>query len=106
MIYPGKRQVLLFYNANGTAAKEQQLALFNSCVKDMEERNIEIHTYNVSNAAEAKQWKVAAGAPFTFILVGKDGGEKMRVDTVVSTAQLFAIIDAMPMRKAEMKKDQ
>jgi hypothetical protein len=35
--------------------------------------------------------------------VGKDGGEKLRSDTVVSPEQLFSIIDAMPMRKDEMK---
>ena len=105
MIYPGKRQVLLFYNSNGVVAKEEQLALLNNQLKGVQERDIEIYTYEVSDA-KAKQWKVAASAAFTFILVGKDGGEKLRTDTVVGTAQLFAIIDAMPMRKAEMKKDK
>ena len=106
MIYSSKRQILLFYNSNGIAAKEKQLSVLNSQLKEMQERDIEIHTYDVSNTAAAKQWKVSSKTPFTFILVGKDGGEKMRTDTVVSTAQLFAIIDAMPMRKNEMKKKQ
>ena len=40
---------------------------------------------------------------FTFILVGKDGSVKLRrVGEVVSSQELFQLIDSMPMRKAEM----
>lgn len=38
---------------------------------------------------------------FTVILIGKDGGEKMRVSQPISAGALFATIDAMPMRKNE-----
>jgi hypothetical protein len=37
------------------------------------------------------------------ILIGKDGTEKMRTGEVVTAKRLFEIIDAMPMRKLEMK---
>lgn len=40
---------------------------------------------------------------FTFILIGLDGGEKMRSTKVVSLAELFGEIDSMPMRQWEMK---
>jgi hypothetical protein len=40
---------------------------------------------------------------YTVILVGKDGGEKMRRTAVVPVAEIFGIIDAMPMRQAEMR---
>ena len=60
--------------------------------------------YKINNAAtEAKKWKVPAAAKYQFILVGKDGGEKLRADTIIDTKQLFATIDAMPMRREEMK---
>ena len=94
---------MLFYSSNDTAMRDKQLLLLNNHQLGVQERDIEIHTYNVSNAKEAHQWKVSAAAAFTFILVGKDGGEKLRSDTVVSAEQLFSIIDAMPMRKDEMK---
>jgi Domain of unknown function (DUF4174) len=42
-------------------------------------------------------------AAFKVRLIGKDGGEKLAAASPVSTAELFALIDAMPMRKAEMK---
>ncbi len=41
---------------------------------------------------------------FTAILLGKDGGEKLRVTAPVSVDRLNRTIDAMPMRKDEMKK--
>jgi len=43
---------------------------------------------------------------FTVILVGKDGTEKRRETEPVSMASIFATIDAMPMRQAEMKRNR
>lgn len=39
---------------------------------------------------------------FAAILIGKDGGEKERVDTVPDLDSIFALIDGMPMRQDEM----
>jgi len=41
---------------------------------------------------------------FQFILVGKDGGVKLRSDKPVPAAELFGLIDAMPMRQEEMRR--
>ena len=41
---------------------------------------------------------------FSVVLIGKDGGEKLRRTTPLSPAELFAIVDAMPMRRAEMRE--
>jgi hypothetical protein len=41
---------------------------------------------------------------FTYILVGKDGGEKMRADEAVAVEEIFARIDSMPMRQREMRE--
>lgn len=39
------------------------------------------------------------------ILIGKDGGVKMqKVDKTVSMQEIFSLIDAMPMRRQEMRK--
>lgn len=38
---------------------------------------------------------------FCIVLIGKDGGEKYRKNTIFSSEELFAVIDAMPMRRAE-----
>ena len=45
-------------------------------------------------------------SPHTFevILIGKDGGEKIRQSHLLPNSQLFATIDRMPMRRAEMRQ--
>ncbi len=44
------------------------------------------------------------GAPaFSVVLIGKDGGEKLRRQAPLAPAELFAIVDAMPMRREEMR---
>ena len=39
---------------------------------------------------------------FSAVLIGKDGGEKLRVNEVPDLRAIFAVIDGMPMRSAEM----
>lgn len=41
------------------------------------------------------------GAPFTVILMGKDGGKKMQLEGFVAPDQIYQIIDSMPMRQRE-----
>ena len=42
---------------------------------------------------------------FQAVLVGKDGGAKHRWSAIVEPAEIFGLIDAMPMRIREMKED-
>ena len=41
---------------------------------------------------------------FMIILIGKDGGGKLRQDRLVDLKEIFGIIDAMPMRQQEMRE--
>ena len=50
-----------------------------------------------------KQFKASPGL-FTVILVGKDGGVKLRRNTQVKLKDIFALIDAMPMRQEEIRQ--
>ncbi|MEM1046756.1 MAG: DUF4174 domain-containing protein [Pseudomonadota bacterium] len=43
---------------------------------------------------------------FQVVLVGKDTGVKLRSDEPVSASDLFSLIDAMPMRRQEMRQRQ
>ena len=53
-----------------------------------------------SDPAATIRRKYRLPSTFTAILIGKDGGEKMRSATPFPAAALEATIDAMPMRKA------
>jgi hypothetical protein len=54
-------------------------------------------------AAERQRYDVQAG-DFLVVLIGKDGGEKLKSQTPVSMDQLERLIDSMPRRKSEMKQ--
>jgi hypothetical protein len=42
---------------------------------------------------------------FSVVLIGKDGGEKLRVNDVPDLQAIYAVIDGMPMRRREMSTD-
>ncbi|MBW3165808.1 DUF4174 domain-containing protein [Ferrimonas balearica] len=54
--------------------------------------------------SDAQQWRedfIAPNDRFTLVLIGKDGEVKMHQDRPVDEAELFELIDAMPMRMHE-----
>ena len=105
--YSPHRKVLLFSSGKNGAAFLQQQKILRSDSPGMQERGIvvETHLLNNENKATFTRYK-ALYTPFLFILIGKDGGEKLRSSQVVTTRQLFGLIDQMPMRRSEMKKQQ
>jgi hypothetical protein len=54
------------------------------------------------NAALREQFGVGAG-DFAVLLIGKDGGVKLRSDVPLTADRIFATIDSMPMRQREMR---
>ncbi len=96
-----KRQLLLFTQKN-TVMVEKQLEIWNADQVGMRERDL-IFKVVTSNERLYKKYKVASQTDFTVILVGKDGSEKLRTCKLLTTKKLFAIIDAMPMRRHEMR---
>jgi len=58
-----------------------------------------------SGVAKAIRNKFAAPlGRFSCILVGKDGGVKLRQEAPIKLMDIFALIDAMPMRREEMRQ--
>ena len=53
------------------------------------------------NASAIRKEAKVSGERFQVLLVGKDGGVKLRSDSVVRNVEIFDLIDSMPMRKAE-----
>lgn len=50
-------------------------------------------------------YDIEAGT-FSVLLLGKDGGIKMRKNDIVSTREIFQLIDSMPMRQEEMRRQK
>jgi hypothetical protein len=101
------RRVLLFADkANDTTLikQKQQLDLDKAgCL----ERDIRVEIYMMSETDKSLLKKYNITKPhFTFILIGKDGGIRLRSAKVIPKEQLFALIDTMPMRQDEIKRQR
>lgn len=99
-----KRELFIFGDPKNVQVT-QQLALLEKEGDGVKERAIRI-TQVPEKAKQYKEYKVDTATAFTLILVGKDGGEKFRSNRVTTADELFAIIDAMPMRRLEMRQNK
>jgi hypothetical protein len=99
------RKVLLFYTESGLEMWKAQVKSLDTHQEDVRERDIEVKSfpYAKRNAAEWNKWEIDTTKAFTFLLIGRDSGEKLRSNEVVSPEKLFGLIDAMPMRRSEVK---
>lgn len=68
------------------------------------ERDIRIVELVSAKDAEMRDKLKLSPERFTVVLLGKDGGEKMRDFQPVTLDALYGLIDAMPMRKREMRE--
>ena len=107
------RKVLLFYKSDGQQQWKKQLEVLETARKGLNERDIVITSIPFSdkngssqNSEQWKKFKVDTSAAFTFILVGRDGGEKLTSAEIVTVEKLFGLIDAMPMRQREAGKEK
>ncbi len=111
------RVILIFANSENNERLQEQLQLLQ--VNEAELKDRDLVTYQVFDqkafgpdgdsikmkwADQLRSRYNKDENPFFFILIGKDGGVKLRSDQVVGMEKLFALIDGMPMRRAEMRK--
>ena len=99
-----KRVIALYtYNINNVAY-QQQIKLLEADEPGLTDRNIIIKSIIYNNHTESRFKAQNIKGGFTLILIGKDGGEKFRSNKAVPLKQLYGLIDAMPMRRAEMRR--
>lgn len=116
--YKWEKRILLIFSAEESAIQKEQLEVFQRHQEGLKERDLvifEIKEANVDHpdgrqyGAEAadklrNQYKIPKDQ-FSVILIGKDGSEKLRQNEVLSAEKLFAVIDSMPMRKQEIRRN-
>lgn len=107
------RVLLVFAPTAKDPAYAEQDRLWQSEKVDFEERQLIVVSV-LSDAARAagdtpaalqKKYGVGAG-DFAVVLLGKDGHDAYRSARPVKGASLYEVIDAMPMRKEEMKRQR
>ncbi len=113
-----KKRILLIFapDAQATLVQRQESAI--AAVRtEMIERDMAVirvfadghlsidgERHDVANASFYQRFGTGRDQ-FRVVLVGKDGTVKLDQDSVVETAELFALIDSMPMRRYEMLQD-
>jgi hypothetical protein len=110
-----QRAVVVFANGNNALA-EQQLQVAAQHAADFRERDLllvgiegtdpSVPTAMLKpdeDAAARRRFHVEAGQ-FTVVLIGKDGGEKLRSHTPFTWQTLRDTMDSMPMRAEEMRQ--
>ena len=98
------RQLLIFGSELHSELVTKQKALLNNVKSGVQARDIKITVVPAASELN-KEYKIKPGT-FIVILVGKDGSEKHRAVAILQPQKLFTIIDAMPMRRSEMKKNE
>lgn len=113
------RVVLIITNDLESQLYRSQLSAFSSNSEALKERKLLVYkllpeTYRIENGEE-NAWINDSelyskynpnNKSFQIILIGFDGGVKLQQDTFLTTSRLFSAIDAMPMRRAELRDNK
>ena len=97
------RLVLLFAASADDPAYTEQRDALEAVTEGLSERHIVVLADTDPGAAGALRARFEPQG-FEVLLVGKDGGVKLRQGQPVAAETLFATIDAMPMRRRELEK--
>lgn len=112
-----KRALLLFAKSRSDASFDKQLEILRERRPDLAERDLLVlatqgtqdtipaigYTALPSGTARDLRERFQPSTKgLTVILIGKDGGEKGRWSQLVEPDEIFALIDAMPMRQREI----
>jgi hypothetical protein len=107
-----KNRVLILFGDKGDASVARQVGILTAQTKELAERDMVVlqvsgdvveTIYGKAGPVDARKLRAEADVEdgsFRVILVGKDGGVKLRSETVVSDVEMFDLIDRMPMRQS------
>jgi hypothetical protein len=101
-----KERVVLIYAPEGSEKElARQQELLRSHGAEMVARDVTqiVLRNGAENAKLVDRFKLS-GRGFTLLLIGKDGGEKLRSHEVVAPERICRLIDSMPMRQEEMRE--
>ena len=97
------RPVLIFAPSPEDPSYRAATAQLTALRDGLAERDIVVLVDTDPDAGGALRNRLGAEG-FEMLLVGKDGGVKMRAGEVIAPETLFATIDRMPMRQREMQE--
>lgn len=100
-----KRPVLVFADSDQDPAYIEQLELLRSRVDALQERDVVVLTDTDPAARSALRLKMRPRG-FMLVLVGKDGGVKLRKPFPWDVREITRSIDKMPVRQREIREEK
>lgn len=97
-----KRPVVIFADSPNDPRFDQQLNLLKALPEELEDRDVVILTDTDPKAASALRRQLRPRG-FMLVLIGKDGGVKLRKPFPWNVRELTRVIDKMPMRQREVR---
>lgn len=109
------RLLLILTTENSKFQHHEQIKILQDNIEGLEERKLVIYSVmpdQFKKGIGAESWIESArlndryrqeGKEFEVILIGLDGGVKLRQSEILSIEKLFATIDAMPMRRNQIR---
>ena len=109
------RLLLILNTENSKSLHQEQIKILQDNIEGLEERKLVIYSVmpdQFKKGIGSESWMKSArlndryrqeGKEFEVILIGLDGGVKLRQSEILSIEKLFATIDAMPMRRNEIR---
>ncbi len=102
---PSLHRLVVVVGQAGDPRVTQQHAALEHDAAALRERDVVVQDITPEAARRDRpELGVTAQAGFEVVLVGKDGGVKLRRDKPVAASEITALIDTMPMRQYEMKR--
>ncbi len=102
--HAGRSRVLLVLAAPGDARMAEQARILAADRAGTAERDLVLLEPAVADQERLRRRYGVAPDAFAVLLIGKDGGVKLRSAAPLAAGTLFETIDAMPMRQAEMRR--
>jgi len=115
--YRWENRIILLFHSNGNSQYKKQTDELLNDKPGLSDRNLLIfsidQTSKITELTTSKKFESKPGLrsdfnipqnEFYVILIGKDGSVKYRDNSPIERKKLYAIIDAMPMRQAEMRR--
>lgn len=111
------RLVLILTTENSKSLHQEQIRILQDNKEGLEERKLVIYSVmpdQYMKGVDAESWIKSTrlddryrkeGEEFEVLLIGLDGRVKLRQSGILSIEKLFAIIDAMPMRRSEIRNE-
>lgn len=100
-----KRPVVVFADSENDPAFIEQMTLLRAREGDLQERDVIVLTDTDPAARSALRLKMRPRG-FMLVLVGKDGGIKLRKPFPWSVREISRSIDKMPMRQREIRDNK